>query len=199
MLVKPTLATIPKNMTPVIHMLDDSIVLIPSDYEGLANLPLLKGTDTPILSVEQYKVIAKTVGLKKSAKGTDQAYFARRCKEIEVSVGNVRISEEGWAAVFEAYAEEGYTMSKMLTLIPKIVCKYKEIKPNKMLEVVGFRPTGLTEEQKIGAAIAVIECDDNSTYDRHYTVDGETQLLYTYLLRYVAPKQKQPASNGLLT
>lgn len=199
MFVQPSLAIIPQNMTPVIHLLNDSIVLIPSDYVGLASLPRLEGTDTPMLSVEEYKVIAKTIGLKKSVKGTDQAYFARCCKEVEVAVGNVRISAEGWAAVFEAYAEEGYTISKMLTLIPKIVCKYKEISPNKILEVVGFRPTGLTEEQKIGAAIAVIECDDNSTYDRHYTVDGETQLLYTYLLRYVAPKQKQPASNGLLT
>lgn len=187
MFVTPTLMTITKGLMPVINTDDESIVLIPRSYDGLNSLSKLEGTDTLTISGEQYKEVAKALGLQKSFKGAAQTYFAQQCKAVEIAA-NTRISEEGWAAVFEAYAEEGYTIPKMLKLIPKIVPKYNEISTKKILEVVRFKPTGLTEEQQVGAGIAVIACDDNTIYERHYMVNNEVMILYTHVLPNVPMK-----------
>lgn len=187
MFVTPTLTPITKGLMPVINTDDESIVLIPRTYDGLDGLPKLAGTDTLTISGEQYKAVAAELGLQKSFKGVTQTYFAQQCKAVELSMNN-RISEEGYAAIFEDYADKGYTISKMLRLIETIVRKYGEITTSKILEVVRFKPTGLTDEQRVGAAIAVIACDDNTIYDRHYMVDNEVRVLYVATLPSVPIK-----------
>lgn len=182
MFVSPELSVVPSNMTPIMNIDSESIVLIPSDSAILENL--IEQTDIGMLVISEYDwgMIADDLDLDcwANVAGVDESYFADRCKLAEKEV-DACISRQGYAAIFNDQAEIGFSTMDSIKRIPTVVRTYHEETVDSIITRANldFDVVGLTDMQKMAAAIGVITENSDTNYDRHYEVDGITMILYT--------------------
>ena len=180
MFVSPNLVEIPNNMTPVMNIGSESIVLIPSDLAILKSLMTDSDVGMLVISDDDWDMVADNLKLPSYIDGVNESYFADRCQAHEIKEKSERrISRQGYAAIFDDGRESGLTAIDSIKAIPNIVRVYQEDTVLDLLNRYQFDYAGLTEREMVAAAIGVVSENSGTGYDRHYEVDGVTMVLHT--------------------
>lgn len=178
MFVSPELLTLPSNMTPVMNIGSESVVLIPSDHPILDVLAEHKDIGMLAISDDDWDMLAVDLNLPDYIAGVNESYFADRCKIAEKEI-NTCISRQGYASIYDDRLEVGFTAMDSIKRIPSIIRTYHEDTVDALLTAANFDRSGLTEREMMAAAIGTIIDNSDTNYDRHYEVDGVTMILYT--------------------
>ena len=171
-------ATESEELTAVLNERYNEIVLVPTDHLPNVELNPFNNTDLLIINPLDYSDLVDEFLLEDKGEDITRAYFINRLRKV-TGYGTAWIARKGWSEIFDYLTRGGMTIQAMLTDIPRIANSFQEQTPADILNDRSIDHKAMTADEKLEAATAIINANENTIYIASYDVEGETRILYS--------------------